>query len=154
MDIYTGTSLPADKANTISGKKGVTIHDPIPYDEIMAIMHQSDIVLHIESFSKKEMEKVRYSFSTKITDCLQSGSAMMVIGPKGIASVEETKNMPGAIVIDNLNDIEVCFNSVLQNRSILVDNSQKLNAFAKEKFEIQSVRQRLRHDLYELAGLL
>lgn len=152
LDIYTGTSLPADKVNNISGNKGVTIHDPLPYDEIMNIMHLSDIVLHVESFSLAEMEKVRFSFSTKITDCLQSGSTMMVVGPKGIASVEETRLMPGAIVVDNIKEIEERLNNLLQNKMQLIECSQILNTFAKDKYDINNVRQRLRKDLFELTG--
>ena len=150
LDIYTGTSLPEDKENNISCKKGVTIHNRLSYEEIMNIMHLSDIVLHVESFSLKEMEKIRFSFSTKITDCLQSGSTMMVIGPKGIASVEETRIMPGAIVIDNLNEIEERLNNLLQNTMKLIECSKILNTFAKEKYDINVVRQNLRKDLFEL----
>ena len=77
---------------------------------------------------------------------------MMVVGPKGIASVEETRSMPGAIVIDNLKDIEERLNNLLQNKMNLVECSQKLNTFAKDKYDINVVRQRLRKDLFELIG--
>ncbi len=44
---------------------------PRSYDEIKHIMHEADVVLHVESFDEKSIETVKYSFSTKIIDCLQ-----------------------------------------------------------------------------------
>lgn len=64
---------------------------PRSYDEIKHIMHEADVVLHVESFDEKSIETVKYSFSTKIIDCLQSGSQILGVGPSGIASIEYLK---------------------------------------------------------------
>ena len=85
LDVYSGTALSADLIDTIEKGGNCSFKGECPYDEVVENMKNADIVLHIESFVPENIEKVRYSFSTKITDCLQSGNLIFVIGPKNIA---------------------------------------------------------------------
>lgn len=47
----------------------------------------SDILLHTEGFDDWSIGRVRFSFSTKIPDCLSSGLPFVAYGPASVASV-------------------------------------------------------------------
>jgi len=117
-----------------------------PYEDIKIIMSEADIVLHVESFDDEQIKNVRLSFSTKIIDCMQSGAAMMVIGPKGIASVEYPRGIDGVFVVDNLSDLKQTINSIIENPSIVISGAKKLNDYAKRNHEIINVRDKLQKD--------
>lgn len=151
LDIYSGTKVSDDVRNSLNIEGASCLNDPKPFSEIKEIMHSSDIVLHVESFDKEQMDVVRLSFSTKITDCMQSGSVMMAIGPAGIASIEYPKNsIPGAIVVNSLDELPNVVRSIVDNPEQLISRAEEMNQFAKEAAEISKVRNRLRTDFVEL----
>ena len=95
-------------------------------------MKNADIVLHVESFEEKQKELVKYSFSTKIIDCLQSGNVVLGIGPSNIASIEYLKKIDGAFVIDDMDNIFDSISKILNEKNILNENAKKTRDFAKE----------------------
>lgn len=60
----------------------------ISYSEIVEVIRQSDIVLHVESQDEKLAEGLRYGFSTKIADCLASGKPFLLYSSKEIACAQ------------------------------------------------------------------
>lgn len=48
----------------------------------------SDLLLHVESFNKKDILTTRLSISTKIFEYINSNRSILAIGPKNIASIE------------------------------------------------------------------
>jgi hypothetical protein len=146
LEIYTGTPITEEFASMLNVEGSSKIMGQKPYTEIVEILKTADIVLHVESFDKEQIEVVKYSFSTKIIDCLQSGSVLMVVGPKGIASVEYPRTIPGAIVIDDVSDLQVVLSSVLSSPEQLICRAQKTHTFAAETFPIEKVRKRLQSE--------
>ena len=119
-----------------------------PYEEIKDILCKADIVLHVESFEAMQKESVKYSFSTKIIDCLQSGSAILGIGPYDIASIEYIRKIDGAFVIDAKQDIEEGIKQVISSN--LVEKSTLTRKFAIKNHDIRIVRDRLHGDFLDL----
>lgn len=150
LEIYTGTPITEEFASMMNVEGSSKIMGQKPYTEIVEILKTADIVLHVESFDKEQIEVVKYSFSTKIIDCLQSGSVLMVVGPKGIASVEYPRTIPGAIVIDDVSDLQVVLSSVLSSPEQLICRAQKTHTFAAETFPIEKVRKRLQSEFDNL----
>ncbi|MFP5114107.1 hypothetical protein ACSU64_17235 [Bacillaceae bacterium C204] len=73
---------------------------------VKEIYHESDILLHVESFAPEDVCRVKYSISTKIADCLASNRAFLAVGPSGIASIDYLKENNAAYIIDEENMIE------------------------------------------------
>jgi len=120
------------------------------YCEIEKILSQSHIVIHAESFDKDQIEKVKYSFSTKIIDCIKCGSVLMVVGPEGIASVECARKIPGVCVIDKKNEIEQEIEKLLKNRENLRSMALATQNYAMENYHIDVVRKQLLSDFDSL----
>ena len=143
LSIYSATKVPDEVYRLLDVEGSSTMCGVRPYEEIKKIMSEADIVLHVESFDEKQIKNVRLSFSTKIIDCMQSGSAMMVIGPKGIASVEYPRRIEGAIVVDDISDLKQVVNSIIENPSKILDGAGKISNFAKKNHEISAVHNKL-----------
>lgn len=150
LEIYTNTFV-TDKISASLNIDGVSrIMGSRPFSEIQEILKSADIVLHVESFDPENIKIVRLSYSTKISDCLQSGSMMMVVGPNGIASVEEVKLIDGVMVINDKKSIYNRLSDILHTPELILNAAAKTNKIAKEKFPIEVVRKRLYNDFTNL----
>lgn len=150
LDIYSGSRVSAQTLSALNIPDSSTLHKARPYDEVKELMKESDIVLHVESFDKKEMDRVRLSFSTKITDCMQSGSMMLAIGPSSVSSIDYAIRVPGCVVVDNLNDLDTTLRSLINSTDTIIHNSLIMNKYVKENVEICKNRERLREEFVQL----
>ncbi len=130
LDIYSATPISEDDEARLQIPGASVFHGARLFDEIKELLSDADIVLHVESFEPQQVKIVKYSFSTKITDALESGRNFMCIGPSGISSVEYAKRIPGATVIDNLDDIGSALNELVSNKESLLYKMQKTREFA------------------------
>lgn len=146
LEVYSGTPLTTKQAQTLNRMGSARFCGSRPYTEIREILNKSDIVLHVESFEKRQVDTVRYSFSTKIMDCLQSGSALMVIGPKGISSVEYPRRIQGAIVVDDVTKLQRVLTSIIGNADDLPNRAMAIRDFAEVHHAINAVRKGLQTD--------
>lgn len=97
-------------------------------EQLKARLNTSDILVFVESFEPDQVEKVKYSFSTKVPEYMSVEKPILAIGPSDIGSMEYLK------------DISFCINSeqaintgVLQ---LLTDTylRQNLARRARQKF--------------------
>lgn len=150
LEVYTNTTITSEIEKKINIDGSSTILGSRSYDEIKEILHDADIVLHVESFEKQNIDCVRCSFSTKIIDCLQSGSVPLAIGPSGISSIEYIKKIPGAYVADSEDEIENVINKIITSKSQLVMSMNHVREYAFKNHEIRTVQKKLRNDFVEL----
>ena len=150
LEIYTGATVTEELRKKLDKNTSSHIMGSRSYKEIKQIMHDADVVLHIESFDKDNIETVRYSFSTKIIDCLQSGNQVLGIGPKGIASIEYLKKVDGAIVVDDQNNIFDVIQHIVLHSDELNENRKLTREYAKKRHEINAVQQSIRKDFEKL----
>lgn len=152
LEIYTGTTVTEELRKKLNKAGTSEIMGSRPYVEIRKILHDADVVLHVESFERESTETVRYSFSTKIIDCLQSGNQVLGIGPKGLASIEYLRKIPGVLVADEPYKISSCIQEFTSEGSKISENSAAIRTFALEKHDICTVQKRLRSDFENVAG--
>lgn len=150
LKIYTGTTITNELQVKLNIPGSSEIMGSRSYDEIKQIMHEADIVLHVESFDKKNIETVRYSLSTKIIDCIQSGAQVLGVGPAGIASIEYLRKVAGAIVIDDLNQINNIIGNIIQDQRNISENIKKTRQYALKNHEISSMQKNLKQELRKL----
>ena len=149
LEIYTGTTITEQLRQKLEKGGSSRIMGSRLYEEIKRILHEADVVLHVESFEEKQKDTVRYSFSTKIIDCLQSGAQVLGIGPAGIASMEYLKKVDGAVVVDQHNLIGKAV-AELSQTSKLLENAGKTRQYALQNHEQQAVQEKLRREFEEL----
>lgn len=61
----------------------------ISQDELIKVLLENKYTMVVESFEKVNISKVRYSFSTKITELASIGKFIIGIGPDSVSSISE-----------------------------------------------------------------
>ena len=150
LEIYSNNTVTEDMQSRLSIPGCSALCKPLPYAQIKKKLSEADIVLHVESFAEEHTQYTRFSFSTKIIECLQSGSVLMVIGPAGLSSVEYPRRIPGAIVVDNLGLLDSVLNGIVSAPEKLPAQAASIRKFAEEHHQIHRVRERLHQDFSSL----
>ena len=150
LEIYSNNTVTEDMQSRLNIPGCSALCKPLPYAQIKKKLSEADIVLHVESFAEEHTQYTRYSFSTKIIDCLQSGSVLLVIGPAGLSSVEHPRKIPGAIVVDNLELLDSVLNGIVSASEKLPAQAASIRKFAEEHHQIHRVRERLHQDFSSL----
>lgn len=150
LSIYTNTELTPSISSKLNIEGASALYGARPYEEIMEILRKADIVLHVESFEPRQINLVRYSFSTKITDCLQSGAVLMAIGPNGISSIEYPKTIPGSIVIEDVCELPEVIESLMKRPESLIERAKASHDFALTHLDISVIREKLKNDFKRL----
>lgn len=148
LNIYTNEILNNQQKASINIDGASRLCGARPYNEIKELMDKADITLHAESFDEENIKVVRYSFSTKIIDCLQSNSVLLAIGPANIASIDFAKKIPGAFVVTNITDVPLILKQITSED--LYKKSLEMRKFAIENFDIKNIQNKIISDFEEL----
>lgn len=82
-------------------------------DQLKVNLNMADVLVFVESFDENQIEKVKYSLSTKVPEYMSIGKPILALGPRGIGSMEY------------LSDVALCVNDskfILEKLSNLLDN--------------------------------
>jgi glycosyltransferase involved in cell wall biosynthesis len=103
--------------------KGIDYGGFVSYEEVVEIIHNSDILVHTESFSEFYREDLKYAFSTKIADSLASGTCFLLYAPRGMACTDYLIEKEAAWVVSEKSQLQstieqLCADEQLRNRYI------------------------------------
>lgn len=148
LKIYSPTIVDESVRNAMCIKGASEFMGAKPYGEIVEILNSADVVLHVESFNEEQKKIVMHSFSTKITDCMQSGSVLFSIGPEEVASIEASKNITGAFCATRLEEIDKTIKKIAD--ADLNENAKAIRAYAEEHFSIEKIREKIIGDFKQI----
>lgn len=141
LDVYSGEKR-IECIKDLTPGNGISFHGKINYDEVLNVMANSSVLVHVESFDSKIREEVKYSVSTKIADSLASGTCLLAYGPPDIASIEYLKENDCACVITKKEELyerlsaiigdERLRNHYVKNALVVAENNH--NAEKNSKF--------------------
>ena len=124
--------------------KNICIHKAVTTEELQKLYAESDIALHVESFSRKNRLETRLSFSTKIIDCLASGCAVMAIAWEEQTGLKYLKKNDAAVCITSPKEIEGTLRE-------LVENQEKISLYARKAYNLAIAnhrREKVQDELY------
>lgn len=87
LNIYTNTNDTGIKS-VFEGIDSVSVNGFVSSEKVADLMNDSILLLHIEGFAQEDIERVRYSMSTKIPESLNSRVCLFAYGPLEDASIE------------------------------------------------------------------
>ena len=122
-------------------RNGIRFHPPVSSNKVAEVMKDSLIVIHTESFKKKNINKVHLSISTKIADILHSGTCCFAYGPECIASMNYLHGNNAAICIFNKNDLVKSLCDIIGNekaREAVISNAKELANTNHNPYKISS----------------
>lgn len=150
LKIFTQTTITDEMRKKIEIPGSSKIYGKVSYEEVKKLLKKSDIVLHVESFSNKEIKKTRLSFSTKIVDNIQSGSCVMAIGPEKLSSIKYLKNSNSAITISDISDISNVLKNIASNPEIISNYEVKMLRFSDKNHNKKHIQNRVYNELSQL----
>ena len=101
LNIYTQNEITRKLKNKLHDGTNSFLHGVVTPEKLQEIYLSSHIALHVESFDIKNRLQVRMSFSTKITDLLASGCAVLAVCDKKQGGFVYLKKENAAICIDS-----------------------------------------------------
>ncbi|MBY6052632.1 hypothetical protein [Cytobacillus firmus] len=102
LDIYSNSQPPDEILSKINIPPYSNYKGSINADNIIKKMKEYDILIHVESFDRKMIEKTRLSISTKIPEYLATGIPILGIGPKEVSSIKYLSNFQHSYIIDSI----------------------------------------------------
>ncbi|MBQ6980261.1 MAG: hypothetical protein IJQ07_06420 [Clostridia bacterium] len=124
-------------------KNGIVFHGAVGADEVKKIIADGLLVLHVESFRKKNVYKVAYSMSTKIADILAAGTCIFAYGPKNIASIEYLAENSAAITATDKTDLKERLESALFSEELRERTIENAKALAEKNHNADMVSQKI-----------
>lgn len=86
----------------------IRLHGFVPYDEVRRVMAEAPLLVHAENFSAFYRKDLEYAFSTKIADCLASGSCFLLYAPPELAVTKYLLETESAYVATDKARLETC----------------------------------------------
>lgn len=125
LEIYT-KDKPTKKQNVLlNDGRSSFIRGPVNQEELKEKYHQADIALHVESLDLKNRLATRYSFSTKIIDCIFSGCAVMAYCWNQHSGLTYLKKRDAAICVSNKSMLKNTLIKICEDTTIIGRYSQK-----------------------------
>ena len=111
---YYGVIQTPEIQSKINTAKNIECCGFVPYEKLKDIIHNSDLILHVESFDNYYQKDLRFSFSTKIADSLCSGVPFFMYAPKNMAGTDYVLSVNNSLVALNREDMENKLSSILK----------------------------------------
>lgn len=117
LEIYTGEKKP-EVLERLSACQAIRLHGFVTGREYEEVFDSADVFVHVESFDEKNREKVRYSISTKIIECLASGRPLLAYGPDDVASMAYLRRHHCAVLAQSRRELPAAVEAVLTQETL------------------------------------
>lgn len=131
LNVYSG-EYRNDILKDIEGKDGINFKGKIAYSEVANTMNNSNFVLHVEGFEEENIKRVKFSFSTKIADSLNSGRCLLAFGPSEVASMEFLKDNNCALIANSKEEMKELLFNIVSNPNIIDETVSNALQTSKE----------------------
>lgn len=146
LNIYTADEVTDIQNRLLNDGVHSIIHGRVSASVLPEIYEKSDIVLHIESFDKKNRLLTQDSFSTKVMDCLASGCAVMAICWEGHAAFQYLKKFDAAITASSEEEIYLNVKNLVSNNGVICEYAKKAYVCGKNNHQKSDIQKMLFDD--------
>lgn len=146
LKIYSNSLLTDVIKNEMKTNNYIFWGGQLSKEELQIEISKNTYILFVESFKEKYIRKVKYSFSTKITELALQGKCIVAIAPENIGSMDDLKSF--AFCINDLNKLELKIRSLLKCDYNLYE--EKAINFAKKNYSVENQFTKLRNDIVDL----
>lgn len=77
----------------------------LDHDRLHEAYQQSDVLVHVESFSRRAIQYILYSVSTKIPEYMASGKPILCFAPPNVAVYEYINETGAGIAVSDVRDL-------------------------------------------------
>lgn len=146
LDIYTPDVLTTEQEVALNAPGWSTVHSVVKPEELLEIYKSSDIVIHAESLNKQDASATRFSFSTKIIDCLASGCAVMAICEEHQSGFVYLRENDIAITASSEEELVSVLKNLINNTGQVSCYAEKAVDFGKEHHQRREIQSKFIND--------
>ncbi len=143
LDIYCGAVSPEEE-RVLTQSKCIKLHDFISGQAFEDTFFSSHVLIHIESFDKDSVDRVRHSVSTKIADSLSCGIPLLAYGPEEVASMGHLLRNKCAFAATDEDYLENTIKDLLGEKQHCVEVVQRALQTAMEYHDPQKASEKIR----------
>lgn len=136
LEIYTSSLLSRKAKKYFKNSNSVSLCGYVTSEVLKRKMANTDILVFVEDFSRKNISNTRLSVSTKIPEYMISGKCILGIGPASIGSISYLKDF--AYICDDINSTY----KLIEIVTYLVTHPAEREKYAKRAYKVAS----LNHD--------
>lgn len=153
LHIYSGSRLKERQINRLHDGTHSFLHGAIPFDELTERYRESDVAVHVESFDLKNRLITRLSFSTKIIDCMNSGCAILAVGPAAQAGIAYLKQWDAAVCVNDMKALSSTVYELVSHPESIKDYAMKANRLGRKNHIKSDIEEKIRKDFYDIADI-
>ena len=146
LEIYTKDKPTKKQSKLLNDGINSFIKGPVSQEELRKIYHESDIALHVESSDLKNRLATRFSFSTKIIDCIFSGCAVLAFCWNQHSGLTYLKREDAALCVSSKEELYAVLSKICENPQIICDYSYKAYVCGKQNHDKKQVQKMLLDD--------
>lgn len=150
LKVYSATKLNDMQEKSIRKYKSISLLGEISYEKVKERQKESDLLLNIESFDKKEISSVRMSFSTKIVDYLFLGKCILSVGPIEVNSIGYLVNADVTLYADSVKQLIDVLLAIHDNKDIMRQYAHKAYTFGTKYHNEEVVNRKMKDILDSL----
>lgn len=152
LHIYSGSKLSRRIENKLNDGMNSFLHSSIPYSSLTEQYKNSHIAVLTESFDLKNRLITRLSFSTKIIDCMNSGCAILAIGPDTQAGISYLKENDGAVCVSDINDLYSAVNRLINDKKMIGSYADKAKKLGVKNHKKADIEKSIQQDFQNIIG--
>lgn len=152
LHVFCGTHLGESVMRKLNDGKNTVFHGLVSYQELEQQYQASDVAVFVESFDLKNRLLTRLSFSTKIIDCLNSGCAVLAIGPETHAGMIYLKENDAAICVNTMLGVKKTVCSLVEKPELILEYAKNANRLGKRNHNREDFERQLRQDFSEVVS--
>lgn len=141
LDVY-GRFPNEEVKKRILDCKGIRYNGFVSYEEVVAVMKRSDLLVHAENFSPFYKEDLKFAFSTKIADSLSCGSVLLYYAPRELASTKYLSEHGAAYVVSEKEALAKILSMALNDKKTRETVRQNALELAKENHDAEKNREK------------
>ena len=113
-------------------------------EEVSGVLNESDVAVHVESFSDSCAEYTRLSVSTKIPQYFAAGIPVLAYGPSSLASCQYVRSTQAGVLVDKRSNgsLEAGIRALVIENDSRSDMGMRAWMRAREYHEMTAVRRR------------
>ena len=147
IQIYTHNHLSLNVEKVFKSCRSICFMGGIPASEIKTVQNSADILVHVESLKRREKLMTRLSFSTKLVDYFERGKCIFAVGWNESASIDYLIKNEAAVVVNDLEQIEIRLEELINNHDIISIYGKKAWECGKRNHRTEVIKKKLYDNL-------
>lgn len=148
LNIYGNASKEQEDLFEACGN--IRCHGFVDARRLHGIIEDSDILLHVETFNRELIPKLRYAFSTKIAQCLCAGRCFVSFAPQEMASSQYLQTIDGVFLVHDEEQLETVLRNLIADPHLRKICAEKVYQTGLKNHQLHTTAGKLREEVERL----